>query len=73
MMLLRCCKCGSDSGFMIQTRAGDVLDVPRKLPVDRIRNTVHVTCTYCNYKWDHVPVTLNNKDLEERVAPHLAH
>ncbi len=67
MSTLRCSKCGSDSGFMLQTHGGKTLEVSRPLPLDRIRASVLVTCTYCNYKWDQVPIRITMPDLDERV------
>jgi DNA-directed RNA polymerase subunit RPC12/RpoP len=64
MVLLRCAKCGSDAGFLIETQDRKVLEVGGRLPIDRIKKTVLVTCTYCNNRWDHVPISLTDKSLE---------
>ncbi len=68
-MNLRCNKCGSDQGFLLETSAGKTVEVKGKLGTDRIKATVLVTCTYCNNRWDHVPVSLvdNSLDLESKV------
>jgi len=73
MLHLRCAKCGSDAGFLIDTKDGRLLEVKSRLPVDRIKATVHVTCTYCNSRWDQVPMTLVDKSLEERIGSRLTH
>ncbi len=65
MPLLRCSKCGSDSGFIIQTQSGGTLEVPGKLSTDRIRKSVLVTCTYCNKSWDYVPLSVHDKRLDD--------
>jgi hypothetical protein len=67
-MLLRCSKCGSDAGFLIGTQDGKTLEVKGRLGTDRIKRTVQVTCTYCNTSWDHVPVILTDKAIDEAVA-----
>ncbi|HLF16771.1 MAG TPA: hypothetical protein VI796_05000 [Candidatus Thermoplasmatota archaeon] len=67
MVLLRCAKCGSDAGFLVQTADNKVLEVKGKLPTDRIKRTVLITCVYCNNRWDHVPITLRDKSLEDVV------
>jgi len=72
-MLLRCSKCGSDSGFLIEMQDGKTLEVRGRLDTERIRRTVLVTCTYCNHRWDHAPIALVDKRLEERVSPRLVH
>lgn len=64
MVLLRCSKCGSDAGFLIETGDRKTLEVKGKLPMERILKTVLVTCTYCNTRWDHVPISLKSKDEE---------
>lgn len=69
MVLLRCSKCGSDAGFLVETADRKVLEVRGKLPTERIKRTVLVTCTYCNNRWDHVPMVLVDKSLEEPFAP----
>jgi len=69
MTNLRCSKCGSDSGFLITTKDRKVLTVRGTLSVDKILKTVMVTCTYCNNYWDHVPITLRQKDDVEVVQP----
>ena len=76
MVLLRCAKCGSDAGFLIKTQDGKTLDVKGRLGTDRIKRTVQVTCTYCNNAWDHIPVLLMDKSIEEAVQKadkHLTH
>ena len=74
-VLLRCSKCGSDSGFLVETSDRKTLQVPGRLPTDRIKKTVLVTCTYCNNRWDHVPVILTDTSVEEalerRTQKHL--
>ena len=67
MVLLRCSKCGSDAGFLIETADRKTLEVKAKLPMERILKTVLVTCTYCNNRWDHVPISL--KGPEDEFAP----
>lgn len=67
MVLLRCSKCGSDAGFLIETSDKKTLVVKGKLPLERILKTVLVTCTYCNTRWDHVPISLKNKEDEFAV------
>jgi len=66
MAFLRCSKCGSDSGFLVETQDRKVLDVKARVALDRIKRSVLVTCTYCNNRWDHVPVTLKDNSVEER-------
>lgn len=68
MVLLRCSKCGSDAGFLIQTSDKKVLEVSGKLAVDRIKKTVLVTCTYCNNNWDHVPISLTDKSMIQAMS-----
>jgi hypothetical protein len=68
MVQLRCSKCGSDAGFLIQTSDKKVLEVPGKLSVDRIKKTVLVTCTYCNNNWDHVPISLTDKSVDQAMS-----
>jgi hypothetical protein len=68
MVLLRCAKCGSDAGFMIDTADRKTLEVKGKLPVERILKSVLVTCVYCNNRWDHVPVILTDSSIDEKVA-----
>lgn len=58
MVNLRCSKCGSDAGFLIETQNGRTLEVSGSLSTGRIKASVRVTCTYCNTTWDHVPVRL---------------
>ncbi len=67
-VLLRCAKCGSDSGFLIETQDRKILEVKGNLATDRIKRSVLVTCMYCNNRWDHVPMTLKDKSLEEPFA-----
>ena len=67
MANLRCSKCGSDAGFLIETSDKKVLQVKGRLPTDRILKTVLCTCTYCNNTWDHVPITLMDKNLDAAV------
>jgi hypothetical protein len=66
-LLLRCAKCGSDSGFLIETQDRKVLDVKGRLPVDRIKKAVLVTCTYCNTRWDHAPVMVVDASIDLAV------
>ncbi|MGB1698187.1 MAG: hypothetical protein ACPHK8_07285 [Thermoplasmatota archaeon] len=68
MVDLRCNKCGSSEGFLIETQDGKELPIKGRLNVDRILKTVHVTCTYCNNDWSHVPIRLVDKD-PIRVTP----
>ena len=74
-VLLRCSKCGSDSGFLIETQDRRTIQVPGRLPTDRIKKAVLVTCTYCNNRWDHAPITLTDRSVEEamqqRIQKHL--
>lgn len=65
MVNLRCSRCGSAEGFLIETGSGKTLDIKGSLSTDRILKTVHVTCVYCNTHWDHVPVKVDEKTLEE--------
>ena len=65
MVNLRCSKCGSDSGFLIETQDGRALEIRGNLTTDRIKATVRVTCTYCNSTWDHAPVRLVDKNLQD--------
>lgn len=67
MVFLRCSKCGSDSGFLIETRERKTLDIPGRLQIDRIKKSVLVTCMYCNNRWDHVPITLTDRNLEDSL------
>ena len=67
MLLLRCSKCGSDAGFLIETQGRKVLEVKGRLPLDRIKKAVLVTCTYCNNRWDHVPITISDPTIDESV------
>lgn len=67
MVLLRCSKCGSDSGFLVETQDRKTLEVKGKLPMERILKSVLVTCTYCNNRWDHVPVSLRDSSVEARI------
>ena len=64
---LRCSKCGSDAGFLIETQDRKTLPVKGKLPLDRIKKAVLVTCTYCNNRWDHAPVTLKDTSVEDAM------
>ncbi len=64
MVNLRCSKCGSDAGFLIETREGKKMDIKGNLDQDRIKATVRVTCTYCNSTWDHAPVRLVDQGLK---------
>lgn len=65
MVLLRCAKCGSHEGFLIETSDRKILEVNGQLSMDRIKKSVLVTCTYCNNRWDHVPVILTEKNMED--------
>lgn len=65
-LLLRCAKCGSHSGFLIETQDRKTLEVKGSLGLDRIKKAVLVTCTYCNNRWDHVPVMLKDNSVEEK-------
>lgn len=67
ILLLRCSKCGSDAGFLIETQDRKVLDVKGRLPVDRIKKAVLVTCTYCNNRWDHAPITVVDANIDAAV------
>ncbi|MEA3191294.1 MAG: hypothetical protein QOD77_1876 [Thermoplasmata archaeon] len=67
MVFLRCSKCGSDSGFLVETQDRKTLEVKGKLPMERILKSVLVTCTYCNNRWDHVPVALRDSSVEARI------
>jgi hypothetical protein len=58
MVNLRCSRCGSSEGFLIETQDGKTVDIRGSLSTDRILKTVHVTCVYCNTHWDHVPIRL---------------
>lgn len=71
-ILLRCSKCGSDAGFLIETQDRKTLPVKGKLPLDRIMKAVLVTCTYCNNRWDHVPISLKDTSVEESMARRAA-
>jgi hypothetical protein len=73
MVNLRCSKCGSDSGFLIETSHGKTLEVRGTLGVERIHATVRVTCTYCNNLWDHVQVKLVDHSVEARMGRHVMH
>lgn len=73
MVNLRCSKCGSSAGFLIETSSGQTLDVKGTLGVERIKATVRVTCTYCNSVWDHVPMKLVDHGVESRMGRHLMH
>ncbi len=72
MTLLRCSKCGSDAGFLIETKDGRLLESRRPLPTDRIKSTVRVTCTYCNSKWDHVPVMIRDASEDAVARPGMS-
>lgn len=67
-LLLRCAKCGSHSGFLIETQDRKTLEVKGSLGLDRIKKAVLVTCTYCNNRWDHVPITLKDSSVEDSMA-----
>jgi hypothetical protein len=67
MAFLRCSKCGSDAGFLIETQDRKVLEVKAKLPMERIVRSVLVTCMYCNNRWDHVPVILKDGSVERTL------
>lgn len=71
-ILLRCSKCGSDAGFLIETQDRKTLPVKGKLPLDRIKKAVLVTCTYCNNRWDHVPMVLRDSSVEDAMAARRA-
>jgi len=66
MAFLRCSKCGSDSGFLIELQDRKVLEVKNQLALDRIKRSVLVTCMYCNNRWDHVPVMLKDNSVEDK-------
>ncbi len=68
MVNLRCSKCGSDAGFLIETQAGKTMDVRGSLSTDRIKASVRVTCLYCNLTWDHAPVALGDEPRENRMG-----
>lgn len=70
MVNLRCSKCGSDAGFLIETSEGKKLEVRGNLDQDRIKATVRVTCTYCNSTWDHAPVRLVDNELKQAFQRH---
>lgn len=70
-MMLRCSKCGSDQGFLIETQGGKAIEVKGRLSTDRIVKSVLVTCTYCNNRWDHVPISLRDTRLEDVTARRL--
>lgn len=72
-MMLRCSKCGSDRGFLVETADGRKLEVLGQLGTERIRKSVLVTCEYCNNRWDHVPVAIRDARLEERFEQRLSH
>lgn len=67
-ILLRCSKCGSHAGFLIETQDRKTLDVKGSLALDRIKKAVLVTCTYCNNRWDHVPITLKDSSVEDSMV-----
>lgn len=67
-ILLRCSKCGSHAGFLIETQDRKTLDVKGSLQLDRIKKAVLVTCTYCNNRWDHVPISLKDSSVEDAMA-----
>lgn len=69
-ILLRCSKCGSHAGFLIETQDRKTLDVKGSLQLDRIKKAVLVTCTYCNNRWDHVPISLKDSSVEDAMARH---
>jgi DNA-directed RNA polymerase subunit RPC12/RpoP len=73
MVNLRCAKCGSDAGFLIETADGRALDVKGNLSTDRIKRDVHVTCTYCNNHWDHVPISVRDARLEDPFRRRVMH
>jgi len=67
MVLLRCSKCGSDAGFLVETQDRKVLEVRGHLSTDRIKRAVLVTCTYCNNRWDHAPITVSDPSIDDAV------
>ena len=69
MVLLRCSKCGSDSGFLIETQDRKTMEVRNPIHTDRIKKTVLCTCTYCNNRFDFVPMVLVDKSLGEPATP----
>jgi DNA-directed RNA polymerase subunit RPC12/RpoP len=73
MVNLRCSKCGSHAGFLIETSNGKTLEVKGQLGVERIQATVRVTCTYCNAVWDHAPMKLVDNSVESRMGRHVMH
>ena len=73
MVNLRCSKCGSDSGFMIETRNGQTVEIKGSLGVERIQATVRVTCVYCNNLWDNAPIRLVDDSVERRMGRHVMH
>ena len=73
MVNLRCSKCGSDAGFLIETSSGQTLEVKGTLGTEKIQATVRVTCTYCNNLWNHVPMQLVDRSVESRMGRHIMH
>ena len=73
MVDLRCSRCGSSEGFLIETQGGKTLDIKGSLSVDRILKTVHVNCTYCNTHWDNVPVKLKDNVVLDAMGRKLTH
>ena len=71
-LLLRCAKCGSHSGFLIETQDRKTLEVKGSLGLDRIKKAVLVTCTYCNNRWDHAPISLKDTSVEDAMAKRAA-
>ena len=62
---LRCTKCGSDAGFLIESQDKKVLPIKGKLSLDSIKKTVLVTCTYCNNRWGQAPLSLLKRESRE--------
>ncbi len=74
MVKLRCSKCGSDSKFLVETQDGRKLEIKGNLDQDRIKATVRVTCTYCNSTWDHAPVRITDRNMQDAFQRrHLVH
>ncbi len=67
MANLRCSKCGSDAGFLIETSDRKTIEVKGRLPLERIMKTVLVTCVYCNNRWDHAPMTLKDSSVDDAM------
>lgn len=68
MVNLRCAKCGSDAGFLIETQNGRTIEMKASLSTERIKASVRVTCTYCNTTWDHAPVAFHDESIENRMG-----